>query len=156
MVDLSELRKSRDMGGHVDRLYQHCIDVNAKNILEFKNNGNVTSVDIRNCTDSVPFDLKCRWTFIQGDSQNVDTVLEICTKIDKKTLDVLFIDGDHTIADKDLARYKHLVRKGGLIVLHDSDHEPNVIKTVEEMMQTDEYDIVHYSDCFGLTVAEVL
>lgn len=62
------------------------------------------------------------------DSHLPSTVLEVedtLRAIGDGQCDILFIDGDHTYegVKKDFEMYKHLVRAGGLIVLHDiADH----------------------------------
>ena len=57
------------------------------------------------------------------DSQILSTVLRI---VAGKKLDFLFIDGDHSYVGvrKDFEMYSSLVRKGGVIALHDIVHHP--------------------------------
>lgn len=88
-----------------------------------KNGGHLWSLDI---------DAKCgelfnhpQWTFIHSDStkEDLERDKQIITP-----LDILFIDGDHThpAVDHDLNHWSKLVRKGGMILVHDIVPPPNV------------------------------
>ena len=58
---------------------------------------------------------------IQGDSHSTETLQMVKSALEHQSLDYLFIDGDHTYegVKKDFEMYSALVRKGGLIALHD-------------------------------------
>lgn len=58
---------------------------------------------------------------IMEDSHSKKAVEAVEKALDGKKLDFLFIDGDHTYdgAKKDFELYRHFVRKGGIIGLHD-------------------------------------
>jgi predicted O-methyltransferase YrrM len=65
-------------------------------------------------------------TLLRADSHLEDTVNGLKKVLDGRKIDFLFIDGDHTYdgVRKDFENYSLLVRKGGMIALHDiaSDH----------------------------------
>jgi cephalosporin hydroxylase len=58
---------------------------------------------------------------VLGDSHDTDTLYEIQSILDGDELDFLLIDGDHTYegVKQDYDMYKHLVKPGGYIALHD-------------------------------------
>jgi predicted O-methyltransferase YrrM len=92
-----------------------------------ENGGQVYSVDITNCSSL--FLGHPNWSFLQTDSKNTKTVLEFVPS----TVDVLFIDGDHSKEGymHDLYTYSELVRSGGIIISHDID--PIIGWTIEEL-----------------------
>jgi predicted O-methyltransferase YrrM len=94
--------------------------------------GHLFSVDIEpSC--GAKFDGHPQWTFINLDSVSAESL--VTDKIlhhlgfadanegmlKPRVLDVLFIDGDHTFGAvlSDLTMYSPLVKKGGLILMHD-------------------------------------
>ena len=80
--------------------------------LSLRKNGTLYSVDIRDYKNSVPNQLKKKWVFIHGDSQNIEW---------NKEIDILFIDGNHTYeaVKADYERYEPFVKSKGLILMHD-------------------------------------
>lgn len=76
-----------------------------------------------------------RIDLIQDDSHSVDTYEKVKALLKGNLLDVLFIDGDHTYqgVKTDFEMYKNLVRKGGLIALHD------IAKAREESCDVDRF-----------------
>lgn len=62
-----------------------------------------------------------RREFIEADSRDSKTLDKVKTKLNGSKVDFLFIDGGHEeeIVRSDFAMYSPLVRKGGLIALHD-------------------------------------
>ncbi len=60
-------------------------------------------------------------TFIRKDSHNPSTLLKVKKIINKRKIDILFIDGDHTYngVKKDFEMYSPLVKKNGLVAFHD-------------------------------------
>jgi predicted O-methyltransferase YrrM len=62
-----------------------------------------------------------RVVFLAADSHGSETHAEVVEILGGKQLDLLFIDGDHTRAgvEADFRMYAPLVRKGGLVALHD-------------------------------------
>jgi len=65
--------------------------------------------------------LGLRVDLLNGDSSSDRTLERIRTALGGRSIDVLFIDGDHSFrgAASDLLRYRPLVRPGGLIAFHD-------------------------------------
>jgi len=63
----------------------------------------------------------CNYTYIVKDSHLPECMDLVNNALGNNLLDILFIDGDHTYdgAKKDFYAYKHLVKPGGMIVLHD-------------------------------------
>ncbi len=59
--------------------------------------------------------------FISGSSQDKSNLMKVEEYLAGRTLDFLFIDGDHTEegVTKDFLMYKHLVKKDGWIGFHD-------------------------------------
>lgn len=59
--------------------------------------------------------------FIEGDSHQISTVNKLKSYLKEKSIDFLFIDGDHTVegVTQDYEMYKHLVKSGGYIGFHD-------------------------------------
>ena len=93
--------------------------------------GKVTSVDIEDCPVAkrrvAEAGLDQYWEFLKGDDMTVPWRGEI---------DHLFIDTshiyEHTIAE--LRRFEPLVRKGGVISLHDPVSSPGVRKATNEYL----------------------
>lgn len=78
--------------------------------------GHLYSVDIdATCGDLLTHP---QWTFIDSNSGDVASVM---SHVPSGSLDILFIDGDHThpVVDNDLYGYAPFVRDGGLILMHD-------------------------------------
>jgi predicted O-methyltransferase YrrM len=69
---------------------------------------------------------------IEGDTKDLRTFTKVKRNLNNHLFDLLFIDGDHSLEGimNDYVRYSPLVRKGGLIVLHDIQplrrQDPNV------------------------------
>jgi predicted O-methyltransferase YrrM len=63
---------------------------------------------------------------LPGDSHSRDMLARVKTVFGEHALDYLFIDGDHTYegVKKDLECYAPMVRRGGVIVLHDIVEHP--------------------------------
>ena len=61
------------------------------------------------------------WNFVDGDSKKPSTVAKVARLLGSDTVDILFIDGDHTWAGVagDFLAYAKKVRKGGTIAFHD-------------------------------------
>jgi hypothetical protein len=58
---------------------------------------------------------------VVGDSHSYNTLDRVKEILKGETVDVLFIDGDHTAegVERDFQMYKHLVTDGGVILFHD-------------------------------------
>jgi cephalosporin hydroxylase len=69
----------------------------------------------------------CQQLFVNGSSYDPQTVQTVQGLLGHRTVDVLFIDGDHSYdgAKADFDLYSPLVRSGGLIAFHDivPDHK---------------------------------
>jgi hypothetical protein len=78
--------------------------------------GHLYSIDINQDCEKV-FEGHPDWTFIGADSKDWPRTLSRIPS----SIDVLFIDGDHTYrgASEDLKLYSYLVRRKGLILVHD-------------------------------------
>lgn len=63
---------------------------------------------------------------IKADSHDSKTLTKLKQKLDGNKLDFLFIDGDHSYegVKKDFELYHNLIRKGGIIALHDIVKSP--------------------------------
>jgi predicted O-methyltransferase YrrM len=59
--------------------------------------------------------------FLKADSHRTDTVMRVSRILGRRPLDLLFIDGDHTLSGvaADFEMYSPLVRSGGFVALHD-------------------------------------
>jgi predicted O-methyltransferase YrrM len=80
---------------------------------------------------------KNKYTYIQGNSQIIETVNKLKEIVD--TIDVLFIDGDHSYTGvvNDFQLYSPLVKNGGYVVFDDyNDHKfsPEVKKAVDDLL----------------------
>lgn len=64
---------------------------------------------------------KTNFNYIGGNSHSDETFNIVKKLLGEESLDLLFIDGDHTYegVKKDFNQYTKLVKKGGLIALHD-------------------------------------
>lgn len=63
----------------------------------------------------------CPVKLIDGDTHHKETLVKLKEILNGRQIDVLFIDGDHTCAGclMDYDTYSPLVRKGGIIGIHD-------------------------------------
>lgn len=61
------------------------------------------------------------FTGILGDSHDLETLIEVKSALDGREVDLLFIDGDHSMTGvaSDAALYGPLVRGGGVVAFHD-------------------------------------
>jgi predicted O-methyltransferase YrrM len=66
------------------------------------------------------FNSNCYFTYIQGDSHHLESKHKVVQLL-KRPLDYLFLDGDHKYwgAKQDFDMYSELVKKDGIIALHD-------------------------------------
>jgi len=128
----------RAMRSYCLTLYEIVLESKPKNVIEIgvrqaqstrsilsamKENdfGTLTSVDIKNYSyrilEDPDQDLKKYWKLYVGDSSGEEMV----NRFKGFECDILFIDGDHSYegVKKDYINYSPLVKKGGLIILHD-------------------------------------
>lgn len=78
-----------------------------------------------------------KFEYIQGNSQQIVTLDKLKSLIDE--IDVLFIDGDHSVqgVKKDFSMYSPMVKQGGYIVFDDyldKVHSPQVRGAVDEIV----------------------
>lgn len=94
------------------------------------NGGHLYSVDIEEQCGKVVESQD--WTFIHDSSRNVEAIKSQIPP----TLNVLFVDGDHTYegTKADLESYSPLVVSGGLVICHDvcSGYDPGVRQAFDE------------------------
>lgn len=72
-------------------------------------------------------------TVIVGDSHDTKILTRLQNKLGKEPIDFLFIDGDHNYQGvrSDYEMYAPLVRRGGIIAMHDTMRTPGQIMGVE-------------------------
>ena len=92
--------------------------------LEELGGGTLTSIDLRDRTDRIKStfpSLLQYWDSIVGDSHEQSTL----DKVSKKKYDMLLLDGDHSISGirSDYKMYVPLVKKGGIVLIHDIYNE---------------------------------
>ena len=146
-----------DIEEHLPVLKRYCLNRNAQKILELGvrngestrlflevcdiTGGKLISVDINDCSGVSKSE---RWQFIQAD----DTELDF-----NEQIDILFIDTSHEYMHTfmELSKFGDLVRKGGVIFLHDT-FMPSVMKAIEDYLKKDhsEYSFVNLTNCNGL------
>lgn len=120
--------------------------------------GRLTSIDIDEQPDIPPSD---HWTYIQGNDLDPSVVMEL------DEADLIFIDTSHEHMHtlRELNVYVNLIRRPGLIVLHDTELERPIgcpagprfpVKTaVEEFCHENNYQWTNDPRCWGLGVIEV-
>ena len=113
------------------------------------NGGHLYSLDINSdCVQAIG--QHPQWTFIPVDSKQVGDVLSRIPA----TLDVLFIDGDHSYegVKHDLDNYGFLVKSGGSIVCHDvcSGYDPGVRQAFDEFISATKWEAEIYPSWVGL------
>lgn len=96
-----------------------------------ENGGHLYGIDINKKSETV-FAGNKHWTFFHASSK---AFVPVC-KHALPELDVLYIDGDHSYegAAFDINTYGPMVKKGGLILVHDVDHPdfPGVRRAFDE------------------------
>jgi predicted O-methyltransferase YrrM len=88
-------------------------------------------------------------------SDTIDDRLVSYMKLDKKKIDFLFIDTDHSYEHlkKELLLYKNFMSENGIIVLHDyCDDYPGILKASEEILVAGEWIKLPYSGMFDVGV----
>jgi len=120
--------------------------------------GHLTSVDIDPRPDIGDYD---HWTFIQGDDCTPDVFAQM-----PAAADIVFIDTSHDYAQtcSELNLYHWLVRKGGIIVLHDTElaHPEFVIgkpfpvkRAIDEFCRAEGFEWENHTNCFGLGIIKI-
>lgn len=149
-----------DIIGHIPFLRETCLKLEAQTILELgvRDGGStrafldvarilgtkVISVDIEDCSkvsDSP------NWEFHQVDDMLFDF---------KEPVDVLFIDTSHTYEHtlNELRKFTPLVKKDGVILLHDTVHCPEVYKAITDFLaeNPNKYQFENRENCNGLGI----
>lgn len=90
-------------------------------------NGPWGGSDDEKMLEAIVGNTKAKVTYISGNSQNLETFEAVNKLVEECSVDILFIDGDHSkhgcLADYD--RYRQFVVSGGLVVFHDiCEHAP--------------------------------
>lgn len=121
--------------------------------------GHLTSVDLDARPNIGEYE---HWRFVQGD----DTHPSVFAQCD--LADIVFIDTSHGYRHtlQELHLYSHLVRRPGLMVLHDTELEHPigeplkpafpVKKAVTEFCESEGYEWTNNPRCWGLAVIEVV
>lgn len=165
---LNLYQKSGDINEYVMSLYNMPAQIGAKNIWEIgsgvstfalvaaanKTGGHVTSIDLGgwNTLDRVSngeeiMKNESNFTMVTGDSLTVP-------QDRKNKIDFLFLDSGHTyqLTLDELNRWYPLVRKRGIIALHDTAHEAGEQLQCRQAfnewykLHEDEYTVVHLLD----------
>lgn len=168
-------RTPSDIYLHLPRMVAMVEALDAKHVIELGSRGGVstlawlhalagtggrlTTVDL----DPAPsIGDHSHWTHIQGD----DLDPQVAASLD--VADIVFIDTSHLYEHtvQELHIYRHLVRPGGLLVLHDTmlptpEGAPlrplyPVRVAVEEFVRETGFDWHNYPDCWGLAVIKVV
>jgi predicted O-methyltransferase YrrM len=78
------------------------------------NDGSLVSIDVEDCGNVVPVELRSRWSFIRGDSRDV------LPRIDRR-FDFAYVDGAHCFdaVARELQYLDRAIRPGGTVLLDD-------------------------------------
>lgn len=167
--------KNAPTGGfsrHYIMLYSLVFGMEAKRVFEFGvgfstktirsalelTNGHLTSVDYRpqeNYNDDDPV-----WTFYEGKSgQVVPTIIH-------SPYDLVLHDGSHSRSEvtEDLNNILPHIKKGGLLLVHDTNHSREGLSLKNEMLggvgdsnlKNYKYEILNLPYSFGLTIIKML
>ena len=79
--------------------------------------GRLVSIDVKRRLEEMSEGLRAHWELVVGNSHEKETY----NKVSGREYPILLIDGDHTYegVKKDFEMYGKLVKKGGLILMHD-------------------------------------
>lgn len=180
MTDVLELRyrdacsTPSDMVEHLPTFVDLVKRLDARNVVELgtrtgvstlawlyalEGRGHLTSVDLDPAPDIGMYD---HWTFVQGDDCSPDVFAQM-----PESADIVFVDTSHAYTQtcRELNLYRWLVRKGGVIVLHDTElehpmdvpfHPPFPVKrAVEEFCRAEGFEVEYHRNCFGLAVVKI-
>lgn len=94
----------------------------------------------------------------EGDSHALETYVQVSHIVPHGTVDMLFIDGDHSYngVSLDWTMYQAFVKPGGLIVFHDSTGYDSVKKLCDEIRQLPDYqtDEIYVPGGWGLFIVK--
>ncbi len=85
-------------------------------------------------------------TLIEGDTRAPETLGRLQHALGEYRIDLLFIDGDHSIdgARNDWEKFSPMVRPGGIIAFHDTGAIPEVKQVFDEVPGTVKINIVSF------------
>lgn len=122
--------------------------------------GHVYSIDIEDCSVSLP--PHPQWTFIQGDSTDVQLCARLANSLmstveyDDYAINLLLIDTFHAYeqTQAELALWGPYVAPGGSICLHDIETFPGVRRAAREFAEAQGWPITYILPCHGMAVIE--
>ena len=166
--------RNSDIKAHLPRFHDMVLELDARHVIELgtrtgvstlawlyglaKTGGRLTSVDIDPAPQVGSYE---HWEFIQGD----DCSAEVFTRL--VPAEIVFIDTSHLYEHtlRELHLYRHLVKPGGRLVLHDTQLErpegapprPRfpVRTAIEEFCQSEHLTWSEFTDSWGLGVIQL-
>jgi hypothetical protein len=151
------LKEWSDIQGHLPKLFEaahgNCLEIGTRTGLSTsallagieEMGGHLWSVDINDCPVFVGHP---NWTFVHADSiKDVDFLKNILPE----SLDVLFVDGDHTYEGA-LADLNNFGPMAKLIFVHDTQAPdyPGVRKAVDEYCIKADRKVIYHEGSFGM------
>lgn len=96
------------------------------------------------------------WRFLRGDSTDERTLAAFREQI-REPISLLLLDSRHTYAHvgRELALWSPLVRRGGLIAVHDTEYAPGARRAVAEFAERRAWPLTFVLPDFGLGILEV-
>lgn len=96
------------------------------------------------------------WSLIRGDSTDERTLAAFRERV-REPINLLLLDSQHTYAHvgRELALWSPLVRRGGVIAVHDTEFAPGVRRAVEEFAAQRTWPVTFVLPDFGLGILEV-
>jgi predicted O-methyltransferase YrrM len=82
---------------------------------------------------------------IKGNSFSNETIDKLISYIDLESIDLLFIDGDHSFkgVSSDFTNYEKFVKRGGIIIIDDySSRWPDVVKFCDDNIDRNIFEIL--------------
>jgi len=99
----------------------------------------VVSIELRGCPCSALFEQHfptVDFLWIADSSYSDQTVRRVVQFLADQAVDVLFIDGDKGATMHDFATYSPIVRKGGVVFIHDINEPGHPRETFDELAKT--------------------
>lgn len=92
-------------------------------------------IGIDNDLHSLDFEATTNCQIIDADSHLPDTLADLKNRLNGRQIDFLFIDGDHIYdgVKQDFENYSALLRKGGIVALHDANLKDNEAVEVHKL-----------------------
>lgn len=128
-----------------DSNFGKLISVDHKDRSTIFNNGFVNENDDLCETMNAGYeDLKEHWVFVKGDTHSDDTLklVKDCLE-DEELFDMAFIDAGHSYEDikKDWELFYPLIKKGGIIMLHDTVNTDQGVRLFWEEIKDEKFNI---------------